>query len=62
MFFSFLVESNLPKINLYEVPVTVTGSDTEVSDNTMSLFDRLRIYELSMETGGELNHFGGFRG
>ncbi len=23
--------------------VTVTGSDTEVSDNTMSLFDRLRL-------------------
>ncbi len=31
----------------------MTGSDTEVSDNTVSLFDRLRIYELSLETGGE---------
>ncbi len=51
----------LHKINNNNV-VTVTGSDTEVSDNTMSLFDRLMIYELSMETGGELNHFGGFRG
>ncbi len=41
------------QINMHMNTVTVTGSDTEVSDNTVSLFDRLRIYELSLETGGE---------
>ncbi len=33
--------------------VTDTGSDTEVSENTVSLFDSLRILELRLETGGE---------
>ncbi len=33
--------------------VTDTGSDTEVSENTVSLFEDLRILELRLETGGE---------
>ncbi len=37
------------------VSVTDTGSDTEVSENTVSLFDSLRI----LEPGGEQNNFGG---
>ncbi len=41
------------------VSVTDTGSDTEVSEKTVSLFDSLRILELRLETGGEQNNFGG---
>ncbi len=32
---------------------TDTGSDTEVSENTVRLFDSLRILELRLETEGE---------
>ncbi len=33
--------------------VTVTGSDTEVSEDSVNLFDSLRILELRLETEGE---------